>query len=114
VGEGQEHGVRGRKVGVDEMQRRGQVGVDLADGLVIATAPDETYDGDGRVAIEEPDELGADVPGRAHDGDADGRDGTRPAILLGRRVETRAHGRVRPLAVGRLVRGPGWIAVMDA
>ena len=69
---------------------------------------------DGGMAIEQTDELRADVAGGADDGDPDRGRFVRPAIRLGRRLETRAHGRTVPLAAAGLGRRSGWIAVMDA
>ena len=120
VGERQEDGVGGGQVCVDDVRRRGEMGMDRPDGFVVAAAADETDDLDGGVAVEEPDELRTDVAGGADDGDPDATPGcgfghgSRPAIRLGRRLEAPAHRRVRPLSGGRHLRKSGWIAVMDA
>ena len=114
VGQGQEDGVGRGQVRIDEMGRRREVRMDAADRLVISATAHETHDRHGGMAIEQPDELRADVAGRPDDRDPDRPVGSRPAIRLGRRLEARAHGRTRPLTVGRLDRRSGWIAVMDA
>jgi hypothetical protein len=89
-----------------------------ADRVVVAAARCEPDDLDERVASEEPDQLRADVAGRADDPDADLRAGTRPAVRRDRRsgLEARAHGRAKPFAEGCLWPRPGigWTAVMSA
>ena len=87
-------------------------------GSCAPAAGGQRDDVDERVPVEEPDQLGADVPGRADDPDADAELGARPAVRLDRRtrLETRAHGRAEPFAEGCLWPGPGigWTACMDA
>ena len=84
-------------------------------GSSLAAATDEPDDRHGWVSGEQPDELRADVAGRADDGDPDrrrGRPGRRSAAAaVSRPALTGASGR-SPGAVssGR----SGWIAVMDA
>jgi hypothetical protein len=91
-----------------------------ADRLCLAATRLEPDQLDGRVTSEEPDQLRPDVPSRAHDGDADPLTRkARPAVRRDRcgRLETRAHGRARPISGGRLLpvlEGIGWTAVMTA
>jgi hypothetical protein len=65
------------------------------------------------MAVEQADELGSDVAGGPDHGHPDGAGTARAAVHLGRRIEARAHARIRPLAGGRLVPWSGWIVVMD-
>jgi hypothetical protein len=91
--------------------------VEPPDRFAVAITALEADDLGRGMAAQQPDQLGADVAGRADDADADPLAGARPAVRRYRsRFETRAHGRVRPLAVGRLeeVAGIGWTAVMTA
>ena len=92
-----------------------------ADRVVLAVAAGEADDLDVRMAGQQPDQLGADVPGRTDDADADpsrpavgahaalraGEEPRRPVRRDRRgRPEPRAHGRTRPLTGGWL----GWLA----
>ena len=69
---------------------------------------------------EQADQLGTDIASRTDDGDTNALIGeARPAVRRDRcgRLETRAHGRARPLTGSRLLpvlEGIGWTAVMTA
>ena len=109
----------GRSRRVDHVAGRREVGGCVAaDRLVAAAARGQRDDVDERVAVEEPDQLGADVAGRADDPDADPQVRSGPAVRRDRRLrlQARAHGRARPFAEGRLLSraGIGWTADMGA
>ena len=72
VGQGEEDGVDvGRGGGVDRETGRRQVRVGRGDRLVVAAASRQADDLDVGMARQEPDQLRADVAGRADDPDAD-------------------------------------------
>src|SRR3954447_21527764 len=87
-----------------------------ADRLVLPVAAGQTDDVDVRMARQDPDQLGADVAGRADDADPEAalavgsdpslRPGDEPRRPLRRdrrgRSEPRAHRRSRPLTGGWL------------
>ena len=115
VREGEEDGlcVVGHVV-VHAQVPRGEVRVEVRDGVALALAAHEARDPHVRVQRQEPDQLRADVPGGTDDRDADGlaavqgaratfrRGGLRRTVRHDRRaVVPRAHGRVSPLAGGR-------------
>jgi hypothetical protein len=89
-----------------------------ADRLAVAAAALEPDDLDVRVAAEETDQLGPDVPRRTDDPDPNAGAGARSAVRLdrGRRLEARAHRHAGPLAGSRLEDwiGIGGTAVMTA
>ncbi len=120
VGQRQEHGLRVVRNGVVDMEVAGrEVGVDAAQGVALPLPPDKADDAHVRVQREEPDQLGADVPRRAHDRHPHGIAFERPSAARGggarigqgivrtvrrdrRARRVRAHRRARPLAGGRL------------
>ena len=84
VREGEERGVDlGQRV-PDREVGRGEVRVVAADRIVVAVAAGEPDDVDVRMARQQPDQLGADVAGRADDADADP---ARPAVRATPRSE---------------------------
>ena len=131
VGEGEERGIDLRQACPDREVGRGQVRVVAADRVVLAVAAGESDDLDVRMARQQPDELGTDVPGGTDDADADP---SRPAVrahaplgageeprrLVRRdrrgRSEPRAHWRTWPLTGGwlGLLAGSGRTVVMGA
>ena len=119
VGQGEEQSVHvfGRR-GINRVAGGREVRMDGANRLVAPATRGQRDDVDERVSIEDPDQLGADVAGRADDPDANAKVGARPAVRRDRRtrLEARAHGRARPFAEGCLERVPGigWTTCMDA
>ena len=105
VGEGQEHrlGIVGDVV-PDLEVARGEVRVDVRDGVALALTPDQAVDRDVGVERQEPDQLRADVPGGPDDGGLDlavSREGASAPVRRDRRVaRSRAHWRARPLSGG--------------
>ncbi len=71
VREGQERGVHVRQLGPHGQVRRGEVGMMVAERLVLAVAAGEPDDAHVGMTAQEPDQLAAAVPGRADDPDAD-------------------------------------------
>ena len=71
VGEGQEDRIDVGERAVDRVAGRGEMRVDATERVGVAIAALEPDERDVRVAHEEPDQLGADVPRRADDADAD-------------------------------------------
>jgi hypothetical protein len=71
------------------------------DRLPVAVAALQSDDLDGRVAVEQANQLGADIPGRTDDPDPDPRPGGR------RPIDVRASGRLDPCAPGRSVAARG-------
>ena len=93
VGEGQEDRVepaRVRQLAVDAMARLGEVGEGVADGQAVAVARRQADDPDAGMPLEEPDQLGADVAGRAEDRDTEQVVPARVSFDVGR---ARARGR---------------------
>ena len=71
VGEGQERRVDVGQVGPHGQVGRGEVGVVVADRLVLAVAPGEPDDLHVRMPAQQPDQLAAAIAGRADDPDPD-------------------------------------------
>ena len=60
-----------RELTLEEQVGRREVGMDAAYGIATALAPGEPDELDMWMGCEQPDQLSADVAGRAHDPDAD-------------------------------------------
>ncbi len=115
VWQGEEDGVDRRQRGVHLVAGVGEVRMGRADRFGFAGASLEPRDLDVRVALEQADQLGADVARRPDDPDADPRGGAGAAVRRDSRLDAAcAHGRTRPLAGGRAAAGwKTWrIAVM--
>ncbi len=111
----QERRVDGGELGADEQLGPGEMRMVARDRIVVTVATGESDEVDVRVASQQPDQLCADVPGRADDPDPQptraavrvdpaARAGEDPRRAVrrdrGRRSEVRAHRHARPLAGG--------------
>ena len=111
VGQRQEHGVRLGHRQIDCQARPREMAMRVLDRLLIAIPALQPHQLNVRVARQDADELGTDVPGRADDRDADaplaavggdaacGTGETSRAVRRDRSrcVDAHAHGRARPL-----------------